>query len=633
MTSKSKLAPRLIPLAAFAMLLVALIAVNVLAAFVPLHLDVTEERLYTLSKGSRQIVSGIKDPITLKLYYSQNLPDIPVAFTTYSTKVIELLREYASAAPGHRLRLEVYDPAPDTDDEEWATRYGLNPARLPNGTNLYFGLVAVAANREASVPFFDPRREKFLEYDISEAIARVQEAKQPRIGVLSYLPIGFPGGQMPGQQQSNWAIMQDLQKSFEVQPLDPNSLVEVPADLRLVMLVHPKLVPARVSYALDQFVLRGGKLIVLVDPNSRLDRSGGGQFGAATNSSLDDLFKAWGIQFDKMQIVGDLQLATRVNSGQFGVIDYPIWITLTPKFLNHEQVITSELEELTFIDAGSFAPTPEFKLTFTPLVSTSTQSGLVDFGTVRLFNPLQVSKAIKPDGKARVLAALLSGKFPSAYPDGPPKPPEGAEIGKEERQQLDKRAEHHRKEAQAETSVVLIGDADFIGDQFSVQQVNFFGNVVTRPINDNLSLVLNAAEFLSGNQALIHIRSRGKFSRPFTRVAALQVKAAARYTQQEQGLSDKLEEVKKKLSELERQRPKGSDLMLSPAQLDAVRQYRLEEQRTRHALREVRKVLRQDIEQLGNVLLAINMLVMPLLVAVLGFVIILRRSRRSGGRR
>ena len=633
MTPKGKLAPRLIPLASFAMLIVALVAVNVLAAFVPLQLDVTEEGLYTLSKGTRQVLSGIKDPITLKLYYSQNLPDIPVAFTTYSTKVVELLHEYESAAPAHRLRLEIYDPAPDTDEEEWATRYGLSPARLPNGNSLYFGLVVVAADHEATVPFFDPRREKFLEYDISEAIARVQEDKQPKIGVISYLPIGAAGPRFPGQPQNNWAILQDLQKSFEVQQLDPSTLVEVPADLRLLLVVHPRVVPPRLSYALDQFVLRGGKMIVLVDPNSRIDASGGGRYGAPTNSSLDELFKAWGIKFDKMQIVGDTQLATRVNSGQFGLIDYPIWITVTPKYLNRGQVITSELEELTFIDSGRFETTPNFKLSFTPLVSSSTQSGMVDFGTVRLFTPLQISQAIKPDGKTKVLAALVSGKFPTAYPDGPPAPAQGAKFSKEEQAQLDARAGHQLKEAKAETSVVLIGDADFIADQFSVQQVNFFGNVVTRPINDNLSLVLNAAEFLSGNQALIHIRSRGKFSRPFTRVAALQARAAARYNQQEQRLSDKLDEVKKKLSELERQRPKGSDLMLSPAQMDAVRQYRLEEQRTRHALREVRKVLRQDIEQLGNLLLALNLLAVPLLVAGAGFVIILRRSRRSGGRR
>ena len=632
MTPKGKLAARLVPLAAFAMLLVALVAVNVLAAFLPLRVDVTDEGLYTLSKGTRQILSKVEDPITFKLYYSQSLPDVPVAFKTYSTKVIELLREYEAVAPAHKVRLEIYDPAPDTDDEEWATRYGLSPARLPNGGNLYFGLVAVAADREATVPFFDPRREKFLEYDVSEAVTRVQEAKRPKIGVLSYLPMGggYSGPMSSGGH--SWAIMQQLQKTFSVQQLSPKDLVEVPQDLNLLLVVHPKLVPSRISYALDQFVLRGGKMIVLVDPNSRMDPTGGGQYGAPTNSSLDDLFKAWGVKFDKMQIVGDHELATRVNAPQFGVVDYPIWLTITPKYFNHDQVITSELEELTLVDSGRFETTPDFKLTFTPLVTSSPNSGMVDFTTVRVINPVTISQMVKADNKPKVLAAMITGKFPAAYPDGPPAPPT-RDITKDVKAQLDERAKHHLSEAKAETTVVLIGDADFIADQFSVQQVNFLGNVVTQPVNDNLNLVMNAAEFLSGNQALIHIRSRGKFSRPFTRVAELQVQAAARYNQQEQQLSSKLDEVKRKLNDLERQRPKGSEVMLSPEQMDAVRQYRLEEQRTRHALREVRKVLRQDIESLGNILLAINLLAMPLLVAVVGFAIIYRRSRRSGGKR
>jgi gliding motility-associatede transport system auxiliary component len=632
MNPQGRLASRLVPLAAFALLLVALVAINVLAAFVPLRADVTEEGLYTLSKGTREVLSHVEDPITFKLYYSQNLPDIPVAFTTYSSKVIELLREYEAAAPAHKIRLEIYDPAPDTEDEDWATRYGLSPARLPNGSSLYFGLVAVSADREANVPFFDPRREKFLEYDVSEAVSRVQEAKRPKIGVLSYLPIGGYGMAPMRGQQPDWAITSELAKNFEIEMLSPGSLVEIPDDIRLVLLVHPKLIPERISYALDQFVLRGGKLVALVDPNSRLDASGGGQFGAPTGSSLDELFKAWGIHYDKMQIVGDLDLATRVNSPDAGVIDYPIWITLTSKYFNHEQVITSQLEEVTLIDSGSFAPAEGFKLNFVPLVTSSPNSGMVDFTTVRVVNPVTIARMIKPDGKPKVLAALITGKFPSAYPAGPPKPPAG-DLTKEEQAQLAKRAEHHRAAAQAETSVVLIGDADFIGDQFAVQRVNFFGNIVTQPINDNLNLVLNATEFLAGNQALIHIRSRGKFSRPFTRLSELQAKAAVRYRAQEQRLSDKLDEVKQKLTELERQRPKGQDVMLSPAQLDALRQYRAEEQRTRHALREVRKVLRQDIEQLGNVLLTVNLLVVPLLVALTGFFIIFRRTRRSGGKR
>jgi gliding motility-associatede transport system auxiliary component len=636
MTTQGKLAARLAPLAAFALLLVALISVNVLAAYLPLRLDVTEEGLYTLSKGSREILAGIQDPITLKLYYSSSQPDIPVAFQTYSNKVIELLHQFESAAPRGKLRLEVYDPAPDTEDEEWATRYGLSPAHLPDGSNLYFGLEVVAADRESTVPFFDPRRERFLEYDVSEAIARVQEAKQPKIGLLSYLPIGYPGAGMPGQPSRNWAILQELQKSFDVQMLEPDTLVEVPKDLRVVLVVHPKHLPPRISYALDQFVLRGGKLLALVDPNSRIDASGGGQYGGPTNSSLDVLFKAWGIKYDKLEVVGDHELATQVNTPQFGVVDYPIWITLTPKYINREQVITSQLEELTFIDAGRFQTDKDFHLTFTPLATSSPNSAMVDFTTVRMINPVTISKMVKSDGQTKVLAALITGRFPSAYPDGPPPEPTGKDkeqLSKEVEAQLAKRKAEHLSKATAESSVVLIADADFIADQFAVQQVNFFGNVVTQPINDNLNLVLNSAEYLAGNQALIHIRSRGKFSRPFTRVQALQVQAAARYNQQEQELSDKLDSVKRKLAELERQRPTGSNLMLSPEQMDAVRQYRLEEQRTRHRLREVRKVLRQDIERLGNLLLVINLLAMPLVVALVGFVTIFRRARRSGGKR
>jgi ABC-type uncharacterized transport system involved in gliding motility auxiliary subunit len=629
-TQKRKLASRLVPVAAFALLLVALVAVNVLAAYLPLRVDVTEEGLYTLSPGSRQILAQVEEPITLKLYYNEDLPDVPVQFKTYSTKVVELLREYQSAAPGDRVRLERYNPAPDTDDEEWATRYGLSPARLPSGSALYFGLVAVSADREAAVPFLDPRRERFLEYDVSEAIARVQRAERPKLGVLSYLPIGgFGGAPMMGPSQ-DWAILSELQRTFRVEMLSPGGLIEIAPDIDLLLVVHPKLLPERVSYALDQFVLRGGKLIALVDPNSRLDESGGGQMGAPSHSSLDELFKAWGVGYDKTMIVGDHELATRVNAPQFGVVDYPIWLTLNAAYFNAEQVITAELDEITLIDAGRFTLAEGSPLQFTPLITSSGNSGMVDFTTVRVVNPATISKMVEADGEPKVLAALVTGRFPSAYPAGPPKPPI-APGNDDEAKRLAQRAEKHRAQATADASVLLIGDVDFVADQFSVQQVNFFGNVVTRPVNDNLNFVLNAAEYLGGNQSLIHVRSRGKFSRPFTRVATLQVQAAERYLREEQALTQKLQEVQRQLNEIERQRPDGERLMLSPDQLEAVRGFRLEEQRTRRALRDVRAVLRQDIERLGNTLLAVNLLVVPLLVAGVGFAIIYRRSRRRRG--
>lgn len=634
MASEGKQKSPLVPVAAFALLALGLVAVNVLAAYVPLRLDVTQEGLYTLSEGSREIVGSLEEPMTLKLYYSQSLADIPPAFKTYSTKVIDLLREYAANGRG-KVSVEIYDPKPDSDDEEWATRYGLSAARLPNGSRMFFGMVALSAEREATVPFFDPRREKFLEYDISQSLSRIRHSQPEKLGVLSYLPIGGFGGPMmggPGAGQ-DWAVMRELQKSYEVQMLLPDKLVEIADDVGLVLVIHPKIVPERISYALDQYLMRGGRMIVFVDPNSRLDPGAQNRFGAPSNSNLKTLFKAWGIKYQSLMVVGDHELATRVNTPRFGVVDYPIWLTLNPKYLDQEHVITSELEELTFIDAGAFETAEDFAYTFTPLITSSARSALVDFTTVRMANPVTIAKMVQPDGKTRVLAALMSGRFESAFPGGPPPAPKLNNGETKDKEKPPERKYPHLAQAKEDTTVVLVADSDFMGDQFSIQQVSFFGTLVTQPINDNLNFVLNAVEFMMGGQALIHIRSRGRFSRPFTRVANLHVAAADQYLTEEQRLSDQLEEVKRKLDQIEREKPKGQEPMLSAAQLEAVKQYRLEEQRTRKALRDVRKVLRQDVEALGNTLLVINLLAMPILVALAGFVIIFLRTRRSGGRR
>jgi ABC-type uncharacterized transport system involved in gliding motility auxiliary subunit len=632
MARKSNIPKRLAPLTAFVLLFAGLVAANVLADLVPLRLDVTQDGLYTLSKGSKSILAHLKRPVTIKLYYSESLPEVPVAFKTYSRKVIELLRQYQASSNG-RLTLETFDPKPDTDEEEWATRYGLNAARLPDGSSLYFGLVAIQAEREAPVPFLDPRREKFLEYDISQAVSRVNTPEKQVLGLLSSLPVqgGYP---MAGGQQE-WAFLKDLQRSFEVKMLYPNSLVEVPDDVKVMMVLHPKAIPDKVSYAIDQFLMRGGKLMIFVDPNSRLDPASQQRFGAPASSDLKKLFDAWGVQFDPLMVVGDQDLATRVSSPDQGVIDYPVWVTLHKDNLNHELAITSDLEEVTLIDSGAFSTTERFKDTFTPLLTSSKQSALLDFATVRMSSPSTLAQSVKPDGKQRVLAALVTGKFSTAFPDGapppPPPPPKKGEKGQSDPAAEEKPKHPFLAKSEQESSILLVGDADFLGDPFSVQNVNFFGNVIQQPINDNLNFVANATEFLMGSQDLIYIRSRGQFSRPFARVQALQVAASQRYMKEEQQLSTRLDEVKKKLSQIESQKPSAREkVILSPEQLAEVQKFRLEEQKTRKALRDVRRLLREDIDRLGNTLLAINLLVVPVLVALLGFVVIFRRTRRKG---
>jgi ABC-type uncharacterized transport system involved in gliding motility auxiliary subunit len=621
---------RLLTLASFLLLFVGLVAVNVLAGVLSVRLDLTRQRLYTLTSGTRRILETLPDPVTVKLFVPESVPDAPVLVKSFARKARELLKEYQGAARG-KLTLQVYDPQPDSEDEEWAQRYGLTAARLGDGTPLYFGLVVLSGGREAAVPYLDPRRERYLEYDISQAITRVNRKAKPRVAVMSWLPLMGQGGRPMGPPEGEWFVMEELRKSYEVQYVFPeDSLREIPDGTNLLVLVHPKRPSATVSYAIDQYLMRGGRMIAFLDPNSRADPAGAAGMGAEAGG-MDALLKAWGIQYDPGKVVADRTLATRVSTPNQGPIDFPLWISLHRRELNHDLAITSDLEEVTLIDAGAFATAKEFKHSFIPVFTSSKQSGLMDVAAVRFASPTDIAKQMQTDGTARVLAGLLSGKLDSAFPAGAPPEPKPAAAPRPPAAPPPKPAERkhaHRAASEQETSVLLVGDADFLADRFSVQVSNFFGNRVAQPINDNLSFALNAVEFMTGSQDLIQIRSRGQIFRPFTRVAELQVKAGLRYQEQERLLSQRLEEVKRKLTGVEQRQQPGQKLVLSPAQLEEVAKFRREEARVRQELREVRKVLRQDIEALGNVLLALNLLLVPLAVAAAGFVVVLRRSQR-----
>ena len=632
MMRQNPLLSKIIPLAAFLLLAVGLVAVNVLFAFIPMRLDITDEGLFTLSDGSRNIVANLEEATTIKLYYSADLAEIPVSFKTYSTKVIELVRRYAALSKG-KLSLEIFDPKPDTDEEDWASRYGLEGARLPTGNTFFFGMVVLSAEREEVVKFFDPRREKFLEYDISRAISRVGQADKVKLGLLTSLPMAGYSGPMGRGRGQEWTFITELRKEYAIEMISPGDLVEVPKDIKMMLVIHPKNVTDSVSYALDQFLLRGGKLLVMVDPNSRLDPAAQQRFGMPTNSDLKKLFSAWGIQFDATKILGDLELPTRVNSPQDGVVDYPIWVSFNSKFMNREQVITADLEEIALIDTGVFSTKDGFSLKFTPLINSSKKSAMVDFASVRMLSPSALARSIVPDGKERVAAALLTGSFKSAYPGGPPPPPKPQPAAGGKTEPPKKPALPHLTESKQESSVVLIGDVDFISDQFSIEKFNFFGNVVAKRRNDNFNLVFNAVDFLAGSQDLIYIRSRGRSSRPFTKVSAMLSEAADKFAEEETRLSTKLETVKAKLEAIEKNTPKGQKIILTRDQLEEIKAFQLEEERTKKELRKVRKNLRQKIKALGSSLLFGNLLAMPLLVALVGFVVLFMRSRKKGGKK
>ncbi len=606
------------------LLLVCLIALNVLVALLPAaRLDVTEDQLFTISPGSREILKNLEDPLLVKLYFSRSNAELPTSFKTYAQRVEDLLGEY-EALSGGQMELRVIDPKPDSDEEVEAQQYGVEAVTLPSGTPVYFGVALQLLDRQTALPFLDPRRQEFLEYDLTQAIYQITQTQKPRVGVLSSMNLNGGPAMMPGQPPSQkWAFLSELEKNLEVQMLQP-TLVEVPEDISTLLVVHPKEFSPAAQYAIDQFVLRGGHLVLMLDPNSRADLSSPmNQMSQQPNlsSDLPQLRAAWGITFDAGKIVGDFQQATPVNTNS-GILRFPYWLSLQSTHLDANHPLTSDLESLLFIEAGALGKDNGSSVEMTPLISTSPESGLTDAFMLRFMQPQQMVRELKPSGTPQALVALYRDTFTSAFPDGPPA------VEGQDGKPAPQPTQPHRAQAQEPNTILVFADVDFLSDGYAVQRLNFLGQSLIQPKNDNLNLGLGAIEFLSGNDALRSIRSRGRFQRPFTRLLALQQQAQIRYQAEETALQNSLQEVQGKLDQLLQGTGAGDqDVLLPPEIQEEIKQFREEERQTRRKLREVRKILRQDIEQLGNQLLVLNLIAVPLLVGIAGMVIYRRRTR------
>jgi len=621
-------------LGSIVLLLICLVAINVMASFVPLRFDLTEERLYTISAGSRKILSNLEEPVRINFYYSRNNAELPPNFKTYAQRVQELLEEYAALSNG-KVILEISDPKPDTEEEEWAQKYGIKTITLPSGNTVYFGALVSMLDQEMLLPYFDQRRQEFLEYDISQAIHKVSSTSTSKVGVLSALNLQGGRSIIPGQPPvQKWVFLSELEKSVKVDNL-PLTTEEIPDDISLLIVLHPRGFSPRLKYALDQFVLRGGRLVVLLDPNARVDMaSPQNQFGQQPqiSSDLPGLLKAWGVDYDSTKVVGDPLHATQVNTGQ-GVMSFPMWMTFRSQSLDQEHPITAQLENLLFVEAGSLKKASGSKTEFSALISLSDKSGLIDAFRLRFSAPDQLSRDMKVDNETKALMAITAGIFSSAFPDGQPvkekKDPQASATDEENEEEIALKHTHLKKAA-VRNSILLFSDVDFLSDQFSVQKLNFLGQTIIQPTNDNLNLMLNAAEHLSGNEALMSIRSRGRFSRPFTRLLAMQKQAQLLHQAEERQLLSQLDEVQQRLNSLlESAGEKGQkEVILPPDVQEEIQQFREEERQARRKLREVRKILRQDIEQLGQGLLLLNMLLVPLIVGIIGVIVYRYRTRQ-----
>jgi ABC-type uncharacterized transport system involved in gliding motility auxiliary subunit len=623
-----------------------LISVNVIAArYLPMRLDLTAERLYTLSPGTRLTLEHIDEPITLRFYYSARLGEAIPAYGVYAQRVRELLDQYVAAARG-KLKLEIYQPKPFSEAEDRAVAFGLQGVPLnTKGEQVFFGLAGTnSTDDQQVVAFFAPERERLLEYDLTRLVHQLAYPKRPVIGLLSTLPLdGDPMAALRGRPARPSAITKQLRQLYDVKPLSA-TLEAIPADTDVLMLVHPQKLPETTLFAIDQFVLRGGRAIVFVDPHSEMESRGGTE--GAPASDLGRLFQAWGVKMLPDTVAADRPAARRVMLPSRGhgseAIDYIAWLNLRGDELNRDDPITANLQHLTLATAGILESRAGASTKFEPLITTSPVSMKLPVAKVSAGVPdvAALLTHFKSEDTRYVLAARITGPVETAFPDGPPKgketPPPPA-AGPEARQSASappaKAADEVLRKSVIPANLVVVADTDLLDDRFWAQSGDFFGQQVVVPVANNGDFVANAIDVLAGGEDLVGLRSRGSSARPFTLVQDIQRAADDRYAAKQQALQQKLNQTQAKLRELTSGDKADANPALTPEQAHAVDQFRADVVATRRELRGVQAALRQDIERLKLILEFCNIALVPVIVAATALVVGALRLRRWRGRR
>jgi gliding motility-associatede transport system auxiliary component len=604
-----------------AMLLI-LVAINFIAGRVKQRVDLTAEHAYTLSAGTKAILAKLDTPVQIRFYASQSAEGMPVFLKTYAQQVDDLLGEYQQNSRG-LIQIQKLDPEPDSDAEDSAKLEGVEPQRLSNGERVYLGLSVSLLDQKEAIPFLSPERERLLEYDISRALARAMTPDKPVIGVLSSLPVMGTGAMMPMQQQGEppWVLIEELKRDFNVKEIEPNA-TSIPDDVKVLLIIHPKGISESTLFALDQFVLRGGKMIAFLDPLALFDpQTAAAGFGSPpSKSSLDRLFKAWGVTFEDAKVLADLDFVARTGQGPA-----PAVLALNEKAANADDIATADAGNLFVVFGGVFGGTPAPGLKKTVLLHSSKDSELVDPMMARMSGE-EITNSFKPSGIEYPLAIRLSGKFKTAFPGGKPKAPEAEPNDKKEEAPT-------LKESKEVTTVVLIGDSDMIQDRVAVRQIgNPFGQRLFMPANGNLAFAENVIDQLTGDSNLIAVRSRASRERPFTVVKKLQADAEASYRSKIKELEGSLADAQRKIGQLQSGKQEGQRFILSPQQQEELANFRKKEAEAKTELKEVRKKLRADIDSLENRIKWLDIAGMPALVALAGLAFAIVKRRRSAAR-
>jgi len=583
--------------------------------FKSIRADLTEQNIYSLSQGTENILSNLEQDVTLTLFYSDKASKDLTALRSYAEQVQELLAEYALLADG-KLTVEIVDPVPFSEEEDRAAEEGLQAVPLATGDDIYFGLSAKnESGNEAVLPFLQPDKEAFLEYEITELIYRLSQKTVPVIGLMSELDIRGGFDMQRGGATPPWTIYEQLDQLYDVRWVD-EQLDEIDPELQLLILVQPSSLDENSLYHVDQYVMNGGKVLAFVDPKAETKQANpmGAEGDTTGLNPLAPLFEAWGVTYTADEVVADAAYGLTVSMGQgrppvrhLGLLGVQI------DGLNGNEIAMAELEVINFASAGVLKPKEVEGIQFDPLIWSSAETQLVDINQYNMIqDPTNLMRSFQSSGENHVIAARMSGKASSAFEAKP--------------ESSDYQGEHVA--STENLNVIVVADTDLLSDRLWVQVQNFFGQRIVQPWADNGAFVTNVVEQYLGSSDLINIRSRGRFARPFEVVQDLQQQAERAYLDNEQVLQRQLEETEQQLAELEQQRDKDS-MTLSPEQEAALANFQREKLRIRKALRDVQHALNEDIEQLGAMLKVLNIGVFPLILTALLLLVARRITRRA----
>lgn len=606
-----------------------LIAGNFLLSAFKARVDLTEGNVYTLSQGTREILSKLEAPVKIRYYYTQGGNTVPVGIKTFAKRVEDLLAEYKAASNG-KVIIEKFNPEPDSDAEESAALDNVEGQQTNTGEKFYLGLAVSFLDKKESIPVLSADRERLLEYDLTSKISQVTQAKKPVIGLMAGLPVlGRPLNPMTKQQPTEpWVIGSELRRVFDVRKIEMD-VKKIDDDIKVLLVIHPKNITEEAEYAIDQFVLRGGKLVAFVDPYAYFDQQpdmqnpfGGNQAGGST---LFNLFKGWGVEVDQ-KVIADMTYP----SGS-GPRLLPTLLSLTNEAFNMDDIVMSQVGTMLIPFGGSFKLKLPEGIKQEVLIKSSKNAMPVDL-IIATLSGEPSTRGFAPTGKEEPIAVRLSGKFKSAFPNGEPVPPQPPAKKGEELKPPPPPSGKHMREATAVNSVVLVADVDLLTDGAAVEVQDVFGQRVVIPRNGNLAFAQSLVEQLSGDSSLLNLRSRAAFSKPLTVLRQMEAEAQQAYLGEIKKLEDSRNQITEKLQNLQKGRTgtgaAATATVLTPEQQAEIENFRKQALETGKQLKELRKDLRQDTDRLELWTKVINIGAVPLLVAILGLALALRRRSK-----